>query len=140
MWLDDGIFRNNRAGGDDAAFADSRVIENHRAHADEAAVADHATVQRHRVADGDPVADEDAVSFFHAVQHAAILNVGIRAHADGVNVATQHGVHPDTGIFAKFHIADDLGRFVHIAASVDAGRDGVVGAEHCSVPSTQYPV
>src|SRR6478736_5071187 len=102
-------FRNDRAGGDDAAFADFGVVQDDAAHADQAAVANGAAVQRDGVPHGDPVPHGNAVFVAHAVEHAAILHVGVFANADGKDVAADDGVHPDAGVFADLNVANDLG-------------------------------
>jgi hypothetical protein len=68
----------------------------------------------------------------HSVQHAAILNIAVRANADEVHIAAQHGVHPHAGVFSQHHIADQLRRLVDIAGRRHRGRVSLVGADHVS--------
>src|SRR6185312_3690901 len=130
--LYDSVFGYHGSGGDDGTSADLCVIQDHRAHADEAAVAYGAAVERNRVAHRDPVAHVYAVFVTHAVQHAAILHAAIFADANGKDITTNHGVHPDAGIFANLNIANDLGGLVDIATLVNARRDSLIRTEHSS--------
>ena len=82
-----------------------------------------ASVEDGVVADRDVVADIDAILFFHAVERAAVLNIGIVPDANLVHVAAQHGVHPDAGVLAENHVADDLGRVVDVAGVGNLGSD-----------------
>ena len=128
--LDHCAFRNDRASGDDAALADFGIVQDDAAHADEAAAADSAAMQRDRVADGDPVTHGDAVFVAHAVEHAAILHVGVFSNADGKDVTADNGIHPDAGVFANLHVADDLGGLIDITRIVNARRDPLIRAKH----------
>lgn len=103
------------SGSDNTAFADLGIVQNYAAHANEAAIANGAAVQRDRVPHGYPIAQGDAVSVPHAMEHAAILHVGVLADADGKDIAPDHGVHPDAGIFADLNVADDLRGLIDIA-------------------------
>jgi hypothetical protein len=58
-----------------------------------------------RVAHGDVAAQEDPELLFHAMQNAAVLHIRIGAHANGVDVAPQNGIHPDAGVLVQHHIA-----------------------------------
>jgi hypothetical protein len=64
------------------------------------------------------------------VQDATILNVGVGADADGVDVAADYGVHPYRGVLAEDHVADDLGGFVYVAAGGDGWGDAFEGSDH----------
>src|SRR6266404_2686080 len=82
------------------------------------------------VAHGDIVSNVDAILFFHAVEDAVVLNVGIVAHADLVYVAAEDGVHPDTGVLANDDVADEVGGVVDVAGFGELGSDAFVGADH----------
>ena len=82
------------------------------------------------VAHADVVAEVDAVLFFHAVEDAVVLNIGVVADADLVDVAAEDGVHPDAGVFAEDDVADELGRVVDIASVGELGSNALVGADH----------
>jgi small subunit ribosomal protein S21 len=64
------------------------------------------------------------------VEDSAVLDVGVGADADGVDVAAQNGVHPDGGVFAQGDVADQLGGEIDVAGGVDLGRAALVGADH----------
>src|ERR1039458_1190035 len=130
--LHDRLFGNQRAGGDDGAASDDRAVEDDGAHADQAAGFNGAAVQDGVVAHTDVVAQVDAVLFFHAVEDTVVLNVGIVADADLVNIAAEDGVHPDAGVFAEDDVADQLGGVVDVASAGELGSDAFVGADHIS--------
>ena len=131
--LDNCFLGEQCTGGDDGAGSDDGAVENDGAHADEAAGFDGAAVEDGVVAYGDIVANVDAVLFFHAVEDAVVLNVGIVADADLVDVAAEHRVHPDAGVFAENDVADELGGVVDVAGVGELGSDAFVGADHCFV-------
>jgi len=116
--------------GDDGAGSDDGAVENDGTHADEAAGFNGAAVKYSVVAYGDIVANVDAILFFHAVENAVVLNVGIVADSDLVNVAAEDRVHPDAGVFAKNDVADELGGVVDVAGVGELGSDAFVGADH----------
>jgi hypothetical protein len=64
------------------------------------------------------------------VEDAVVLNVGIVADADLVDIAAEDRVHPDAGVFAKNDVADELGGVVDVASVGELGRDAFVGADH----------
>ena len=82
------------------------------------------------MADGDVFAEIDAVLLLHAVEDAAVLNVGVRADANFMDVAAEDGVHPDGGVFAQDDVADDLGGGVDVAGGGDFWGDVFEGADH----------
>jgi hypothetical protein len=82
------------------------------------------------VAHGDVVANVDAILFFHAVEDGVVLNVGIMADANLVDVAAEDGVHPDAGVFSDDDVADELGGVVNVGGIGELGSDAFVGADH----------
>ena len=74
----------------------------------------------------------DGVDVAHAtVEDGAVLDVGVGADADGVDVTADDGVHPDAGALAEDDVADNLGGEIDIAGGGDGGRGfSSVGAEH----------
>jgi hypothetical protein len=124
------VFGKDSAGGDDGAFADAAVVEDRNAHADEDGIFHNTAVNGGVVADGDPVADGDGVEIALAMEHAAVLHVGVGADLDGVNVPAEDGVHPDRGVFAEGDIAEELGGEIDVAAIGNARRVALVTANH----------
>ena len=82
------------------------------------------------MAHADIVAQVDAVLFFHAVEDAVVLNVGVVADADLMDVTAEDGVHPDAGVFAEHDVADELGGVVDVASVGELGGDAFVGEDH----------
>jgi hypothetical protein len=64
------------------------------------------------------------------MEDGVVLNVGIVADADLVDVAAEDGVHPDAGVFAEDYVADELGGVVNVAGVGELGSDVFVGADH----------
>src|SRR5579863_1092697 len=87
-------------------------------------------MQRDRMAHGDVLAEIDAPFFFHAVEDAVVLDVGVGADADFVHVAAQDGVHPNRRVLAEDDVADDLCRVVDVAGGGDGGGRAFEGANH----------
>jgi hypothetical protein len=71
------------------------------------------------VADGDPVAHDDGIEVALAVEDGAVLDVGVGANADGVDVTAQDGVHPHRRALAEHDVAEDLGGGVDVATRRD---------------------
>ncbi len=118
------------AGSDDGALADAAVVEDGDAHADEHRIFNDTAVDGGVVADGDPVADGDGIEVALAVEDRAVLNIGVGADLDGVDVAAQDGIHPDGGVFAECDVAEELGGEIDIAAFGDARGVALPGAKH----------
>jgi hypothetical protein len=64
------------------------------------------------------------------VENAAVLDVGVVADANFVDVAAQDGIHPDADVLAENNVADELGRVVNVARLLDLGSLSHVGADH----------
>ena len=69
-------------------------------------------MHHHHVAHQHVVADDRGEAFAVvigtvAMHDGAVLKVGPRAHANGIHVAAQNAVEPDTGLGADLDIADD---------------------------------
>jgi hypothetical protein len=64
------------------------------------------------------------------MQHGVVLDICVSAYADGMNIAANHGIHPDTGVFAKYHIANHLRGNIHVASAGNGGQDALVGPNH----------
>src|SRR5919204_3007093 len=79
--LNQGSLRNESAGGDDAAGADSRAIQDHASHANQTAVFDCATVKCYRVSDRYPLAHGDTVLLLHTMHNTTVLDIRMRANA-----------------------------------------------------------
>lgn len=78
----------------------------------------------------DVVTEVDAVFFFHAVENAVVLNIGIVSDADLVDIAAEDGVHPDAGVLPDDDVADELGGIVDVGSFGELGSDASVGADH----------
>ncbi len=117
-------------GGDDGAGADDGAVEDDAAHAYEAAGFDGAAVENDGVAHGYVVADVDTILFLHAVEDAVVLDVGVVADANLVDIAAEDGVHPDAGVLAYDYVADELGGVVDVSGFGELGGDAFVGADH----------
>ena len=56
------------------------------------------------------------------------------AHADGVHVSTEHGVHPHTGMLAENDVANELSRVVHVTRVWNLRCHAVVRTNHWWIP------
>ena len=83
--------------------------------------------------DGDVLGQYRRVLRRH-VEDAVVLDVGPGADADAVDVAPDHGVHPDAGVLAQLHVPDHLGGGVHPGPRAQRRTYPLVGADH-AVPS-----
>ena len=92
------MLRDHRTRSNDGTRTDARVVEDNGTDADEHLVLYDAAVYGGVVAYGDQFADVDGVQVAHSVENRAVLNIGARADADGVDVAANDGVHPDAGV------------------------------------------
>jgi hypothetical protein len=64
------------------------------------------------------------------MEDAVVLNVGIVADPDLMDVAAENGVHPDAGVFANDNVADKLGGVVNVSGFGELWSDAFVGADH----------
>src|SRR5690348_11644909 len=80
--------------------------------------------------DSYPLSHGYRVLISHAVKHAAVLNIRIRSDADRVHVASNDGIHPDTGLLAQHHISNHLSRFVYVTGIGNGGANSLVEADH----------
>jgi hypothetical protein len=129
-WRNDGMLRNYGAGGDDAALADAAIVQDGGSHADDAHILDHAAVNGGVVADGDPVAHDDRMEVALAMEDGAVLDIGVGADADGVDVTAQDGVHPHRRALTEYDVAEDLGGGVDVATCRDCWRMALIASEH----------
>jgi hypothetical protein len=124
------LLGHERPRSHDRVFADFRAIEQERAHPDQDAVVNRAAMQDGRMADRYLVADGGAVRAAHHVNHRVVLDVGAAANPDGVHVAPDHDVHPDTALLTDFHVPDDLGTLIDEGALMDLGENGPERPKH----------
>jgi hypothetical protein len=113
---DYGAFSDDGADGYQTVAANLGTVHNDGVHADYHVVANPCAVDRRGVSDGHPVAQDTGETGI-GVQHAVVLDVRPAANADGLGVATNHGVEPDARLLADAYISNDL----------DASRDEYVG-------------
>jgi len=64
------------------------------------------------------------------VQDAVVLNVGVGADADFVDVAANNRIHPDRHMLAEDHVADDLCGIIDIAGSRNCRLPAFKGSNH----------
>ncbi len=95
MFGDDGV------GSKNGSFPDPRVVEDNGADADEDRIRDGTAVNGGVMADGDHLSDEDGVEVTHSMEDGAVLDVGARADANGVDISPDDGIHPDAGLLAQ---------------------------------------
>ena len=89
------------------------AIEQGSTHPDEGIVIDVCAVDRYVMSYGHVVTQTDGRFLIERMQHSTVLDITMFAHDDGVDVAAQHGIEPQTGTFPHRHIADDRGILCH---------------------------
>ena len=107
-------------GAEQTAFADHGAIQDDCAHADQHFVPNRAGVHDRRMADGDVVADQARKVSGH-VHHRLVLDVGVVADHDPVDVTAENGVKPDARMVANSNITDDHRALGQINALPDRG-------------------
>jgi hypothetical protein len=107
-------------GADDGLGTDDRAIEDGAVHADEAFIADAARVHHGAVAEGGPVANFAGV-VVGKMDDSAVLDIGVMADLDEVDIAAQHGVEPHAGVIADRNIAHDNGGAGEVNAFAEGG-------------------
>ena len=100
--------------------ADVGAIEDGAVHADQAFIADATGVDDGAVADGGPVADFAGV-IVGEMDDGAVLNIGVMADLDEVDIAAEHGVVPHAGVGAERDIAHDNGGASEVRALTEGG-------------------
>ena len=100
-------------GADEALIADNGAVEHGRTHANENFVADSTGVKDRAVADGHVIA-ENAGELIGEMQDGVILDVGMVADGDAINVSARDGVIPNTGVIAHGHVAENHRAFGNI--------------------------
>jgi len=100
--------RHQRVGSDERLPAHHRAVQNHRAHANQHFIAYLAGVDNCRVAHGHVIA-QPAGELVRQVQHRVVLDVGMVAHDDAVDVPAQNGVVPNTRISSQPDITQHHG-------------------------------
>lgn len=101
---------NQRVGPDEALVANSCAVQDRCTHANEDFVADSAGMNYGRVADGYVIAD-DAGIIVGEVEHGVVLDVGVVADDDAVDVTAGNGVVPDAGVVAEGDVTEDNSAF-----------------------------
>jgi len=124
------VFGDDRAGGDDGTGPNAAVVEDPRANADKAFVLNHAAVYRGVMADGNPVSHDDRIEVPLAVENGAVLDVGVGADANGIDVTAEDGIHPDGGVGAEGDVPNELCGQIDVAGIVKPGLVSLVIPDH----------
>src|SRR5882762_1824153 len=74
------------------------------------------------------------MSVHHHVQHRPILDIGARADANPIDVATNHGARPDTRVLANRNVADNYRVGVDVSRRRNLRRSAAVTANHARTP------
>src|SRR5262249_43914703 len=98
--------RHQRAGRDQRAFADLRAVHHDRADADQRAVPDRAAVKYDMVADRHTLAHHRRPAARVDVDDRVVLDVGVGADANLLDVGADDRAVPDAGAIADHDVAD----------------------------------
>jgi hypothetical protein len=82
------------------------------------------------MSDCDPVTHDDGIEIALAVENGTVLNVGVGADADGIDVAAKDSVHPHGRALAEHDVAENLRGGVDVATGWNDGRMALVASEH----------
>lgn len=112
------ILGNDRAGANNAVFADFRIIHEYRTHANEATIPYLSTVNN------DIMADENILTNFSRrmisrMNGGIILNISIFTHFNGIAVASYNRIIPNTGPGGDFYLANNCCCFGNKNGSVN---------------------
>ena len=105
---------NYRSGGDDGPLADPGIVEDGRTDANQNHIFQDAAVYGGIVPDGHQLAYDYRIEIAHAMQDGAVLYIALGTDADRIYIASDDGVHPDTGLFAEDNVTYDLRRGVDV--------------------------
>src|SRR5207244_4321627 len=119
-----------RAGSYESALADLGTVHDDGADSDQRPVADVAAVQDDAVADSDAVADDGREAARVDVDHRVVLDVGVRADADLLDVAAHDRSVPDAGPRAEDDVADHGGALRHPGPGPELRRLSAEGLDH----------
>src|SRR5260370_29315750 len=89
------------------------------------------------MADRHHLSDDHWVEVAHSVQHGTILHIALRADADGVHIAPDDCVHPDTRLFAENHVADYLRGRIDVAVRWNDWSYSLVRTNHDAADFTR---
>src|SRR5881396_209661 len=95
-------------------FAHSNIVQDYRAHANQAVGLDRATVKHDAVPYRDVILENKWILGLHDVADRAVLNIGVLADANEMNVAANDAVVPDAGMVLNLNVSDDLGAFRNV--------------------------
>lgn len=108
-------FRDKAAGADHDTIPNDDFIHNDAAHADKAFMTDPAAVQDDSMANGYPVPDQQICAIRVGIrppvadmEHTQILNVGLSANANEINVSPNNSAAPNRRFIADVNVTDHL--------------------------------
>jgi len=117
------VLGHESSGGDGASGTDAGSIENDGPHADEHLVFHGAGVDDGTMTNGDTIS-EDAGMIIADMQHGAVLDIGLSAHDNAVDVTPEDTAKPNAGFFTEIHGTDDDGAWSDECAVRDGGAKG----------------
>src|SRR5687768_4420752 len=97
---------------------------------------DLATVEHDAMADRHVVMENERILILHNVKDAQVLNVGVLANTDVMNVTPNDRVKPDAGVIADFDVANDFGAFRDEDSLSQPGQLPFVVQQHKSKRTT----
>jgi hypothetical protein len=82
------------------------------------------------VSDGYAIADDAGPVVVIDMQHGVVLDAGLVANANVIDIAANGDMRPDAGALTDDDVADDDGARVDVAGFANAGRNTTVGSDH----------
>lgn len=112
--------RDEAPGAEDCPGPDHGAVHHNGTHPHQCPIPDRTGVEDHGMAHHHVLADK-AGEIFLNMKHGKVLNVGVTAHFDPVDVAAQDGSRPDARVIAELDAALDHGRTGHEDILADLG-------------------
>ncbi len=100
------ILQYNGSGGHNGIFLNHSAIHDNGTHPNEYFVFDGAAVHNGIVRNGNVIADDRLVTLVRAVNHGAILDIGMMPNRDRIDIAPHHGIEPHAAKIAHCHFSD----------------------------------
>ena len=119
------IMGDQAAGAKNDSFANHGPVQHNRPDSHQRLIFDGAGMQANLMAHRDIIADFAAAIGFHMKQRK-VLDIGVTANGNFMNVPAHHNMRPNTGIIPKGHLAYNLRRRIHKNLLTDFRRQHVI--------------
>src|SRR5439155_8507332 len=126
-------FRHQRTSAYDCMFTDRDIVQDYGAHADQAMGLNGAPVQHDTMTHRDVILEDQWTLELHDVSDRTVLDVGVLADPDEMNVAANDAVVPDAGMITNCNVSDHLGAFGNVNPLAQPGPFTLILVKHSSL-------